>query len=418
MTIRILSPYFPFPPDEGNFLTVFDQICTLAERNTVEVISWLNTQPEIQERQQRTSMIRFPRNVHVRHLATATAARLPPRLRESKRLVMGLLQRMPSAETLYYPTWVQQQLQALPASELEIYHHTVAHPILRNPARAGTRRICMVHDLNSALYEQRAMAAKGGRRWFFNHNARRLRRHEWELRSLVDELWFVTPVELNHFRSFPGSAGLRLTSPTFNLEWSRQRRSDFDLKQTSKVPPVFGLIGDLRHVPNLKSLEFLVNEVCPLLLKSGFGGIIRVVGKGCPPGIIAQARGFPFLRVEGFVPDLSEFYHSLSLMLVPHVSGTGVRMKLLESLACGVPVLAHREAVARIHPELQASPLLVIEDSPGTWASILGTERPGSRRGQSIGSPIPTALDGRQMYAFVQDYRAKSIGQAKSLGDV
>ena len=409
MTIRILSPYFPFPPDEGNFLTVFDQICTLAERNTVEVISWLNTQPEIEERQQRTSMIRFPSTVRVRHLATATAARLPPGIRESKRLVMGLLQRMPSAETLYYPTWIQPQLQALPASELEIYHHTVAHPILRHPARAGTRRICMVHDLNSALYEQRATAARGGRRWFFNYNARILRRHEAELRRLVNELWFVTPVELNHFRGLPGSAPLRLTSPTFNLKLSLQRRSEFDLKQLSEAPPVFGLIGDLRHVPNLRSLEFLLKDVCPLLLQSGFGGIIRVVGKGCPSGIITQARKFPFLQFEGFVPDLSEFYRSLSFMLVPHVSGTGVRMKLLESLACGVPVLAHPEAVERIHPELQTSPLLITENSAEAWAAIMMTERPGRRRGQSIGSPIPAAIDGRQIYAFVQDYQAGEI---------
>ena len=400
MNIRVYSPYFPFPPNEGNFLTVFDQIFSLAERHSVELVVWLNSAQDVRERQQRSTGVGFPSNVRLRHLAPPVDGW--PRIRKVRRLLGGLILGCASAESFYYPEWVRRQFETLPETQLEIYHHTAAYPALQRARRTNVSRVCMVHDLNSELYQQRAGVAWGGRRWFYRYNSELLKRHEAGLRTLADELWFVTPVELNHFRTLPGAAQLRLTPPTFNLLLSAQRRMEFSLQSASSSPPIFGLIGDLRHVPNLMSLEFLLKEVCPLLERLRFGGLIRVVGKGCPPHILDLARRYDFVRIEGFIADLTEFYSSLSFMLVPHVSGTGVRMKLLEALAFGVPVLAHREAIARIHPDMCENPLITAEDAPSAWAKLMAAERAGLRRGRHQTEPPPKELNGRHVYGFLE----------------
>jgi glycosyltransferase involved in cell wall biosynthesis len=398
--IRVFSPFFPFPPDEGNFLTVYDQIVSLTTHHSVEVVSWLNTRAEVEQRKKRVSESSFRGDIPWQLLEPAAGRR--PIESKLKRFFSALFNRS-STELFFYPAWAWYQAAELGPADLEVYHHTMAYPWLTQARPLnGTRRVCMVHDIQSELYDQRAAAASSPLlRWFYRHNARLLARHEAQLSKLVNELWFVSPADAKKFRSRYPHVKARVTSPTFDVTIANQRRREFHRSNKEAGSTVFGLIGDLRHTPNLASLLFILEKVCPLLLEKGFRGEIWVVGKGIPANVVMNAKRYPFLRTLGFVPDLSEFWAHLSLMLVPQVVGTGVRMKLLEALAYGVPIVAHSDATQRLHSDLQTSPLLVVRNSPSEWAEFMCTEPAFSRRRQFAGEPIPAALDGQCMYGFL-----------------
>jgi hypothetical protein len=107
----------------------------------------------------------------------------------------------------------------------------------------------------------------------------------------------------------------------------------------------------------------------------------------------------------GFVPDLEPFWASLSFALVPHLTGSGVRIKLLEALASGIPTLATSEAALRIHPDLRVSPLLKVSDDPSLWVDMLMKAQPFEHRLEEPGSILAAGkgFDGREVYRFLSE---------------
>ena len=97
-------------------------------------------------------------------------------------------------------------------------------------------------------------------------------------------------------------------------------------------------IGSFSHRPNVEALLFFINEIFPIILNSIPDAVFLVAGKGVPAEI--QAKSNKNIRFVGIVPDSYEFVSSTSLVVVPLKSGGGIKIKTLEALACGCPVVA------------------------------------------------------------------------------
>lgn len=102
---------------------------------------------------------------------------------------------------------------------------------------------------------------------------------------------------------------------------------------------------------------------------------------------------------------MEDFWAGLSHSLVPHLSGSGVRTKLLEALASGVPTLATPGAVSRLHPALRENPLLFCSESPDAWAERIVSSAPFAERQAHLDDPLPAMLDGEQVYRFLEDFQ-------------
>jgi glycosyltransferase involved in cell wall biosynthesis len=135
--------------------------------------------------------------------------------------------------------------------------------------------------------------------------------------------------------------------------------------------PKIGFVGGMHFRPNQLSAEWILDSVAPELEQRKFAGELLIAGKNPSNALVAKAKRFPFVQVLGFVPDLSSFWSDVSYSLSPHLEGSGVRTKLWESLASGIPVLTHVAALEQVSDELKGHPLLKTADSPDEWARIL-----------------------------------------------
>lgn len=87
---------------------------------------------------------------------------------------------------------------------------------------------------------------------------------------------------------------------------------------------------------NEESMRWLVNEVVPLLNNV----TISVIGKIC-----RLMPDHPLIHKLGVVEDLDAHYLSSKITVCPMISGTGIKIKVLESLAYGLPVVTTRRGV-------------------------------------------------------------------------
>ncbi|HXQ60712.1 MAG TPA: glycosyltransferase [Acidimicrobiales bacterium] len=112
--------------------------------------------------------------------------------------------------------------------------------------------------------------------------------------------------------------------------------------------------------PNVDGLTWFVTEVFPLVQARVPWAHLRITG-GSPPDIVRRLAGFG-VSFEGHVPDLSSLYDSARCVIVPLRFGSGVKIKTIEALQFGVPVVATSVGAEGI--DLHHSGALSIHDDP------------------------------------------------------
>jgi GT2 family glycosyltransferase len=100
-------------------------------------------------------------------------------------------------------------------------------------------------------------------------------------------------------------------------------------------------LGSFRHLPNREALTWFVNEVLPLIVEQIPEARLVVVGSDPPPRHSLPAGG-ESIELRGFVEDVREPLSECAVFVCPILSGSGMRVKLLEAFAAGIPVVSTR----------------------------------------------------------------------------
>lgn len=97
-------------------------------------------------------------------------------------------------------------------------------------------------------------------------------------------------------------------------------------------------LGGYGHAPNKEGMDWFINEVIPLLTAKNASKIkLDIIGKGWPKDYEKISDSYE-IKLRGFVEHLSDAVCG-TIMIVPILSGSGMRMKILEAAALGVPFI-------------------------------------------------------------------------------
>lgn len=97
-------------------------------------------------------------------------------------------------------------------------------------------------------------------------------------------------------------------------------------------------VGGLRWPPNADAVTYLVEEVLPLVRREIPAVTLTVVGEA-PEPIRTRLSAHPGVRVTGYIDDLAPSFAGGRALVVPIRSGSGMRVKILDGLARGIPVV-------------------------------------------------------------------------------
>lgn len=129
-------------------------------------------------------------------------------------------------------------------------------------------------------------------------------------------------------------------------------------------------VGGKGHTPNKEGLDWFFSNVLPLVdwEQSGCEGL-DVIGTGWSEADVSgrELHGL-LVRFHGFVPDLADVAQG-AILIVPILSGSGMRMKILEGAALSLPMLTTTVGVEGL---LFSSPgSLLLADTPEAFAASL-----------------------------------------------
>ena len=123
-------------------------------------------------------------------------------------------------------------------------------------------------------------------------------------------------------------------------------------------------IGGFKHAPNEDAVHYFVSEIFPLVRRELHGVEFWVVGSHVPPSVLKLAA--PDVVIKGFVPQVEPIFDACRLSVAPLRYGAGVKGKITQSLAYGLPAVATPVAAEGL--ELIGGEHLLVATDPGEFA--------------------------------------------------
>ena len=115
-------------------------------------------------------------------------------------------------------------------------------------------------------------------------------------------------------------------------------RYNFNPKKT-EYPSLFHL-GSLDWEPNLEGLRWFLSEIWPEILKKQSNIKFYIAGRNASSETIKYLKSFKNVVYDGEVLDANSYINSKAIMLVPLLSGSGMRIKIIEGMALAKAIVS------------------------------------------------------------------------------
>lgn len=139
-----------------------------------------------------------------------------------------------------------------------------------------------------------------------------------------------------------------------------------------------GFIGHFGHAPNLDAAHRLIHHIMPLL-RAADPDIECLIAGSAMPAALRDHRS-ERVTICGKVDDLPAFLASLTLTIAPMTFGAGVKGKILDSLAAGVPCIATPTAIEGLDWPETLAPCIATDNESLTTAILALCDNPQAHR--------------------------------------
>lgn len=106
-------------------------------------------------------------------------------------------------------------------------------------------------------------------------------------------------------------------------------------------------IGAYNHSPNRRSVQFIINQILPLLTKVREHFTIHIIGPGTEKfkTLLDRSPYEKHVAIHGYIQDINEVFENMDIALFPILDGGGIKTKIIDALAAGLPVVTTPEGV-------------------------------------------------------------------------
>jgi glycosyltransferase involved in cell wall biosynthesis len=226
------------------------------------------------------------------------------------------------------------------------------------------------HNIEFEIWERVVQnTPQGLKKMYLAYLTRKLKQYEIRQLDQLDLLIPISDRDRQYFHRL-GYQGREVTIPigvdaaAYTPDWESLSEG-LDL----------AFIGSLDWMPNMEGLKWFLEDVWPKLTVQFPEIRLHIAGRNTPSWL--QRLNQPRIVVHGEVPDARAFINSNPIMIVPLLSGSGMRVKILEGMALGRLVLTTRLGLEGI--PAQHSKEVMIADKVDEFLNALEYLREQSR---------------------------------------
>ncbi|MBC8136345.1 MAG: glycosyltransferase [Fibrella sp.] len=229
-------------------------------------------------------------------------------------------------------------------SKIILDQHNVEHRIIQ--------RIAGTPDTNPLL------------RWYAGIEWRKLRDFEIAAMRRADRILAVSDADRETFLSLAPELSGKVETVPIGVDTDYFAAAVRDPNADTILS-----IGTMSWLPNVDAIRWFVSAILPRVREKKPGVRVSIVGANPAPEIVALGKRDANVAVTGTVPDVRPYAKECGVFIVPLRSGSGVRVKILNAFAMGLPVVSTTvgaEGIAVTHGEN-----ILIADTPEAFAEAI-----------------------------------------------
>jgi len=367
LNILQICPRVPYPPDDGMGIAMFDVINHLTKNGHKVTVLAINTPKHFQ-----------PDNV-LEGIALLKTVFVNTNISAFKAF-LNLFKKIPyNIERFISEKFKNILIQLLQSEEFDVIQIEgtfVAWYVDIIKKNTNIPVILRSHNLEYQIWKRLAYNEKNIlKKWYLGKLARGVKDFEREYLNKFDAIAAITENDKQSMRQLSCTTPIEYIPAGVELE--RLKNND----NIKPKPNSIFILGALNWMPNLEALEWFLEHIWPVVHKDLPEITLHIAGKDTPDYLFKL--NLENVHVHGFVDSASDFIQQYDLMLVPLLSGGGMRIKIIEGMALSKCIVSTSLGAEGIDCENDRN--ILICNTPQEWIDTIANYFKDTSPGLLIG---------------------------------
>lgn len=267
----------------------------------------------------------------------------------------------------YSKNMANKLLEILKKEDFDIIHIESIYmapyiPLIRKHSKA--KILMRLHNIEHQIWERLSENVHNPiMKLAYRVNANQLQRVEKKILHELDGYMPISEPDYQYFHeTAPDVPGIVIP---FGINVDNYEMEDDDFIATDE-PALFHL-GSMNWSPNVEGIEWFLDEVWPEIHAAHPKLTFTLAGHDIPERL--KQRNDPNVEVVGAVPNANEFMMDYDIMVVPLLSGSGIRIKIVEAMALGRVVITTTIGAEGL--DVQDGKHLFIANTPEEFVAVI-----------------------------------------------
>lgn len=324
MKVLWISPKLPYPPESGDKLRQFNLIRQLSSTVDINLVAFTLTQQEEEQAE------------YMKQYCGKVRTFFSPNLSYAQRIRSILTTSNPYYVSRYQDSavssYIRGEMETFRPDLVQIEHTYMAEYMRKIPPHLKRPSILTKHNIDADLALQSYRLADSLiRKVFWWLEWKKMAVYEPYVDNLFSAIVVMSEVDKTEI--------LRRKEAPSAVHVVENGVDTVTLQPLAPVnEPVMLFIGALDYLPNQDAANYICRDIFPLVKKSFQNAKVLLVGRKPSHEILSLAS--EAIEVWGNVPEVEPFYRRASIAVVPLRAGSGSRLKILEAMALGRPVVS------------------------------------------------------------------------------
>ncbi len=400
MKVVIVNEGIGYPPNRGNWLRTLNLLLPLAGRHELTYVC--------RGDRDRAATDRARAWFGEQGIRAVMTGDHPPENRGPgfyARLGANLFSPLPYSIAAHRSSAVRSEIRRIAATEKVDLWQYESLSYADTLAGTGARSIIIAHNVESLIWQRRHETERAPhRRWYIGHQWRKYERYEGRVLRAATKVVAVSDEDASLMRRHFGVVDPSVVDNGVDVDYfaSASDRGAAD-------PRRILFLGSLDWHPNLDSIDLLLSQIMPQVVAAEPNARLSIVGRNPPPALVKRLHEHPYAELHANVPDVRPFLARAGMLAVPLRIGGGSRLKILEAIAAGLPVVSTRIGCEG----LVFSPgrdLAVVENESEMAPALIATIR-HPERAATMAQRAKAVVDGHYRWTRLAD-RLEDVWEA------
>ena len=318
MKIFVLLPRIPYPLEKGDKLRAFNQIKQLAKQNEI-VLCALNDDPKVDEQLAFKALQPYCQSINFISFS-------------KPQIVLGLARAffkgLPMQCGYFYNHKAAKKINALIDKHKPDMLFGQLLRVAEYIRKKDIPKVIDYQDVFSYGMKRRADIASPVTRPVFNMEYKRLKRYEaaifddFDVKTIISEpdRDLIPHPKKNEILIIPNGVDHDFFAP-------QEKEKKYDIVFT----------GNMSYAPNVNAVEYLANEILPIVWKQIPNAKMYIAGATPDPKV--KKAACDNIIISGWLDDIRDAYAQSRIFIAPMRIGTGLQNKLLEAMSMGLPAI-------------------------------------------------------------------------------